>query len=314
MVQPNKQAKFLGVTITQPLTWMPHVRSLITRARRATSMIKLLKGETWVTPRSLVHLTRALVRFRLTDGHEAFITTTYSLWLDLDRAELTAHKVVLGLPQEVGWLPLRQASGVPTTRPVPAQCQTLSGKSLERTLPLSVAFRRTEWPENVISCLGPQLPRLTSTSGNRARPGLTKWLPFPPWELEKSTVCHSLTGWWPHGQTDSLYLAILAMERVKEQLGNHLQIYTDGSVLQTEEVGCALVIPDLKITRRYKMPAGISIFTAELYVIYMACTIVNDSPNPPLGVAILSDSKQRYKRLEPVERKIAAICRPRFCS
>ena len=119
VVQPSKQAKFLGVTITQSLSWMPHVRNLITKARRATFMIKLLKGETWVTPRSLVHLTRALVRSRLTYGHEAFITTTDSLWLDLDRGELAALKAALGLPryaindlvyQEVGWLPLREES------------------------------------------------------------------------------------------------------------------------------------------------------------------------------------------------------------
>ena len=33
VVEPSKQAKFLGVTITQSLSWMPHVRSLITKAR-----------------------------------------------------------------------------------------------------------------------------------------------------------------------------------------------------------------------------------------------------------------------------------------
>ena len=84
VVQRSKQAKFLGVTITQSLTWMPHVRNFITKARRATSMIKLLKGEIWVTPRSLLHLANALVRSRLTYGHEAFITITDSLWLDLN--------------------------------------------------------------------------------------------------------------------------------------------------------------------------------------------------------------------------------------
>ena len=87
------------------------------------------------------------------------------------------------------------------------------------------------------------------------------------------------------------------MERVKEQLGNHLQIYTNGPVLETGEVGCAHVIPDLKITRQYTLPTGVSIFTAELYAIYMACTIVNDLPNPPLGVAILSDSKSALQAL-----------------
>ena len=128
VVQPSKQAKFLGVTITQSLSWKPHVRNLITKARRATSMITLLKGETWVTPRSLIHLTRALVRSRLTYGHEAFITATDSLWLDLERAELAALKAALGLPRyAIGDLVYcsyerKVASGVPTSRPVPAQC------------------------------------------------------------------------------------------------------------------------------------------------------------------------------------------------
>ena len=119
VLQPSKQAKFLGVTITQSLTWMPHFRSLITKARRATSMIKLLKGETWVTPKSLVHLTRALVRSRLTYGHGAFITATDSLWLDLDRAVLAALKAALGLPRYGCPYESKVASGVPTSRQWP---------------------------------------------------------------------------------------------------------------------------------------------------------------------------------------------------
>ena len=65
------------------------------------------------------NLTKALVWSHLTDGHEAFITTTDSLWLDLEWAELLALKVALGLPrcainnlvyQEVGWLLLSEES------------------------------------------------------------------------------------------------------------------------------------------------------------------------------------------------------------
>ena len=99
MLQPSKQAKFPCVTITQSLNWTPHVRSLITQARWATSMIKLLKVETWVTPRSLVYLANALVWPRLIYGHEAFITVTDSLWLGLERAERATLKVALGLPR-----------------------------------------------------------------------------------------------------------------------------------------------------------------------------------------------------------------------
>ena len=62
-------------------------------------------------------------------------------------------------------------------------------------------------------------------------------------------------------------------------------------------MGCAFTIPDLGITKRYKLNKGASIFTAELYAILMACSYVNDLPNPPLAVAILSDSKSSLQAL-----------------
>ena len=127
---------------------------------------------------------------------------------------------------------------------------------------------------------------------------------LPSWELERLTICHSL-GESLSKKSDPLYLATLAKERIKEQLGNHLQIFTDGSVLESGEVGCAFVIPDLKITRRYTLPTGTSIFTAELYAILMACSTVNDLPSPPppppspppSRVSILSDSKSALRAL-----------------
>ena len=140
VVQPSKQAKFLGVTITQSLTWMSHVRSLITKARRATSMIKLLKGETWVTPRSLVHLTRALVWLRLTCGHDAFITPQTHCGWTLNELSWRLSRRPLGcrdMPSTISFTrkwdgcpyERKVTSGVPTSRTVSAQCQTLSGKS-----------------------------------------------------------------------------------------------------------------------------------------------------------------------------------------
>ena len=206
MVQPNKQAKFLGVTITQSLSWMARIRSLITKARRTTSMIKLLKGETWVTPKSLVHLTRALVRSCLTYGHEAFITATDSHWLDLERAELAALKAALGLPryaindlvyQEVEWLPLQEESRlrcahfearactVPNTvREVlgtdcaPAHC--IHRDRLARKRPR--LFRATAPLHTLTADIWEQ---------SQTRPDQVAPIPpptFPPWELETPTV------------------------------------------------------------------------------------------------------------------------------
>jgi ribonuclease HI len=87
-----------------------------------------------------------------------------------------------------------------------------------------------------------------------------------------------------------LFLLTLAKEKIATDLSRHLQIFTDGSILDTCETGCAFVIPSLGIKREYKLDPGISIFTAEMYAILMACTFINDMPVRPTGIAILSDS------------------------
>ena len=156
--------------------------------------------------------------------------------------------------------------------------------------------RGTRKPENTPGCSGlqpppppppsPPLHTLTAVIWEQSKTSPDQVTQVPPqvhpsWELERPTICHSL-GESLSKKSDPLYLATLAKERIKEQLGNYLQIFTDGSVLESGEVGCAFVIPDLKITRRYTLPTGTSIFTAELYAILMVCSTVNDLPSPPL--------------------------------
>ncbi|KAL8589796.1 hypothetical protein ACOMHN_020799 [Nucella lapillus] len=84
---------------------------------------------------------------------------------------------------------------------------------------------------------------------------------------------------------------------VHEEFGQHLQIYTDGSVKDNGEVGCALVIPDLGITKKYHLNNGIGIYTAELYAILKACETINDMPQPPRAAVILTDSKSSLQGL-----------------
>ena len=91
----------------------------------------------------------------------------------------------------------------------------------------------------------------------------------PSWDLEQPTICHS-QGESLSKKSKPLYLA---KERTKEQLGSHLQI-SDDSALESGEVECTFVIPDLKI-KSYRLLTGTSIVTTELYAIQMACSTVN---------------------------------------
>ena len=312
VIEPSHEAKFLGVTLNQNLTWGPHIRNLTTKAMRGANLVKLLTKETWVTPRSLVNLTRALVRSRLMYGSEAFLNISDGQWLVLERVELAALKASLGLPrgavndlvyQEVGWVPLREACRMNSANfearahTVPNCVEEVLGENfasdgsrshLQRRKP--TVFRRTQplragtkkiWDRCGIS------PREADPLPNHRH---------PPWGLEKPTF--DLRYGEAHSKkADPLYLATLAKERVSTRLSHHLKIFTDGSVFEEGEIGCAFVIPDLGVTKRYKLSDGVSIFTAELYAILMACSYVNDLPNPPRAVAILSDSKSSLQAL-----------------
>ena len=122
-VNPSKEVKFLGVTISQNLTWNTHINRAITKARRAINAIKLLSRQSWSTPKSQLIVAKALVRSRLTYGHEVYFTATQTLWKKLQSADVQAIKTALGLPnsantvlvyQEAGWLPIKKR--MPTTQ------------------------------------------------------------------------------------------------------------------------------------------------------------------------------------------------------
>ncbi|KAL8619177.1 hypothetical protein ACOMHN_049959 [Nucella lapillus] len=313
IIRPSKQAKFLGVTLTPTLSWTEHINGLINKAMRGVSLIKMLTQETWVTPENLTHLTAALVRARLTYGHEAYFNAPKSQWQKLARTELTALKHALGVCrgavndlvyQEVGWLPLKEECSrrcanfeirtqtvnntVKTSLQNPPSRDSTFRKHLERKKPAQ--HKRTTPLHDHTKVLWEK------SNLNPEDVATAPISPIPPWELIKPRIIDTYeTKETKH--TNPLYLATLAKTRVHEEFGQHLQIYTDGSVKDNGEVGCALVIPDLGITKKYHLNNGISIYTAELYAILKACETINDMPQPPRAAIILTDSKSSLQGL-----------------
>ena len=312
-VRHSTEAKFLGVTVHQDLCWDSHIGGLLTKARRAVNLIKILAKQAFCTTQTLVHLTRALVRSRLTYGCEVFFTATKSLWKMLSRVELSALKAALGVSkgainnlvyQEVGWLPLQDACRL--------CCATFEARActvpncVKEVLGEDFASNETQTRKS----LAKDKPRIhartqpfsAQTKGiwqeAKIDPKSTVQVPlhpYPPWDLESPRIDTGLGG--VTKRDNALYLSTLANEKLERSFSQHLRVFTDGSVLETGEVGCAFVIPALDITKRYRLNAHVSIFTAELYAIMMACSFVNELPQPPLAVVILSDSKSSLQAL-----------------
>nr|KAG5702244.1 hypothetical protein BaRGS_030599 [Batillaria attramentaria] len=312
-IKPCSEAKFLGVTLNERLRWQPHISNLTAKAARSVNLIKILSAERWATPRSLIHLTNALVRSRLTYGCEAFFALSKAEYLKLERVKLAALKTAIVarksarndlVYQEAGWLPLREECKRRCANFQAAMhaTETTLGDGLTETVTKETLIRQG------LEVKAPRIYRTTipmaehtndiwSECGAKPEVAQTPKPVFPPWELAKPEYEHRYAE-GASKKADSALATTLAREKIEQRFSQHLKIYTDGSVLDSGEVGCAFVIPDLGITRRYKLNAGLSIFSAEMYAILMACTFVNDMPNPPLGVVILSDSKSSLQALE----------------
>jgi ribonuclease HI len=309
-IDPSKETKFLGVTITSSLQWETHMRNLKAKALRAVGLIKTLSNETWCTADTLVHLTGALVRSRLMYGKEVFLTASDTAWQDLQVVELKALKIALGVCksaatflvyQEANWLPLKDQCKLETAY---FQARAHASPTCVKN---ETSSERNDHGRRMRLSSKPTILKKTSPITEETKdlwvditPEMTKPNPqpnFAPWIRERAQISSKFEG-DPKKSDNPLLLATLAKEKIATELNSHLQIFTDGSILDTGETGCSFVIPSLGIKREYKLDPGVSIFTAEMYAILMACTFVNDLPVCPKGIAILSDSKSALQALE----------------
>ena len=68
--------------------------------------------------------------------------------------------------------------------------------------------------------------------------------------------------------------------------------------LDSGQTGCAFYIPGLKISKRFRLDDGVSVFTAELFAIYMALFQVMNMPVTVNAIVIFTDSKSSLDALK----------------
>jgi ribonuclease HI len=305
-------AKFLGVILHQNLKWGPHIKHLISKARKGVSIIKLLCGMTWVSPKSLIHLTNALVRSRLVYGNEATFCKRESQWLALERIELRALKAALNVPlyaindlvyQIAGWLPLRD------------QCKVLSAR---------FQVRAANTTSNVNEVLSPHyLPEddIKRKRLAKSRPLIHKdtisivsytkelfqGVPSPdvsipnqtnvkPWSIQHPKIDFQYAERYSKKKNPQL-ISSLAKEHIDRYYSTHLKCFTDGSIFSSGKAGCAFTIPELNYVKTCKLNDGISTFSAELHAILEACEYFNNLSILPPNIVIISDSKSVLQAL-----------------
>jgi ribonuclease HI len=78
---------------------------------------------------------------------------------------------------------------------------------------------------------------------------------------------------------------------------DYIHIYTDGSKLDDNRVGCAFVAPLSSESGMFRLNNGVSIFTAELYAIQAALEFISNSNHSTKKYLILSDSRSALQAL-----------------
>ena len=119
---------------------------------------------------------------------------------------------------------------------------------------------------------------------------------MPPWTLKEATFDISY-GENVSKKVDPLFLSTIVKERIDDKYAHSLQIFTDGSIDQSGDGGSAFVVPKSNVTRSYKLNRGVSVFTAELYAIFMALTYLCNLSFFPKATVILSDSRSSLQAL-----------------
>ena len=119
---------------------------------------------------------------------------------------------------------------------------------------------------------------------------------IPPWEHLRA---HFDTNYTDLTKNDNPNLLVnIVKEHLDTNYGYDLKIFTDGSVLETNDCGCGFVIPDLRIEKSFYIGKNLSIFTCELYAIMMALELICNTSIDLYSIVVCVDSKSVLSSLQ----------------
>ena len=318
---PSNKAKYLGVTFDDHLNWKNHIQDIIRKTDMIWGILKSLKqtpGGNYIP--NLLKVIHSLVRSKLSYGQEVYFSANKSLLKSLQIKECHFLRFALGLapgtPQEIvyreaGWLPLDLERKLRCAQYFFRSKMVINStnEELKETYDDLFYNENDNPPTNNINNVQRCIPFhyyiknvINEANIDENRIIQSAISPIPPWIMLPCTFDIDYAN--DYSKYDNqLYISQLAKERIYMNYYNHLKIYTDGSKLSTGEVGCAFYIPDLQIKQRYKLNENISIFSAELFALYMTLNFINDFPRTIFQIVICSDSKSVLQALNAHQSK-----------
>ena len=277
------------------------------------NFLEIIWAQTWgQDTQTLLHLASSLVRSKLTYGQEVYFSASQTLLKKLQSIDSKAVKLALGVPvhsdtlktyREANLLPLDDHRKLATAKYI-TRCVSISNSVTNEIFFDS----RQDFPKRAqnISYLQP-IKNYTEELFKRCDIDIksvskTPLIPIiPQWELISAKFD---TDYTTLKKDDNINLiSTEAKEHMENKYPYHLNIFTDGSVLDLY-TGAGFVIPALKIKQSFCLGKGFSVFTAELFAVLMALTWINDVDIAIYSILLCVDSKSVLYSLQNWNAKV----------
>ena len=292
------------------MTWNLHFDYILTKAIKSLNLLKVISRLPWgKDTETLIHLATATVRSKLTYGQEVYFSAPKYLLKKIESIDCKAFKLALGIPnhasnketyREAGVLPLVQYRELATSKFMVRICTNENFIEEELKLKSDTDFPKRATHISSQITIASYTSNLMDNSKINIKNivAMPSYTPLPLWETPKPLFDINYIGM---NKDDNINITtLIAKTHMHEKYQNHLQIYTDGSVLDDNNVGAAFVIPELKVEKSYYLGSNLSIFTAELAGILLALEYILTLPMVIFRIAMLVDSKSVLQSLDYV--------------
>ena len=294
-----KMFKFLGMWLDERMTWKRHIEKVVGRCDRVINILRNLAGVDWGADReTLLMIYRGMVRAIIDYGCTVYGSAADTNLQALDVVQAKALRVCLGavrttpipaLLVEAGEWPLRLRRKKLGMR--------YWAKLRGSRLPMPVGRVMYDCWElaggrakgSVLTGLGEMVERV---GVDRDRVISTFWSSLPPWVLPEPAVDLTLLY---RKQLEEVTGPVVE-EYVKEEWGEYVQVYTDGSRdPDTGKAGCGIYCKRPRVQVSLRVSDGVSVYATELAAIVWALWWVEQVK--PSSVLICSDSAAALQAL-----------------
>lgn len=299
-------AKFLGMIFDYKLNWVKHIDDLVSRCNKDLNLMRYLSGTSYGADKlTLIKLYTTLIRSKIDYGCQAYNSASKNQLKRVERIQNAALRIATGAYKGTPTLSLNVECNI---TPIDLRRQEMQLKYWARSCPLGDKLPINKLTQNLAlyeTCrerLKGKVPYALNVQDLLTEYQLSNLNIQEPtlpekYALESITPKSELATSVSKKTDSKKIIREKTVTYINRNYKGHTQIYTDGSKDTSKNItSCAFTIPEINLTRKFKLNGNLTVFTAELIAIEQALTWLAE--NPFKKVVILTDSLSAIQALQ----------------